>query len=67
MLDMWLGVTPVVMAMGTLALIFSRKFTPIFKWLGMPFIPCIKSLRVPEAAAASQTLVVGFADMFYLL
>ncbi|MBV1822083.1 hypothetical protein KUA25_29135, partial [Bacteroidales bacterium MSK.15.36] len=62
-LDMWLGVTPVVMAMGTFALILA-EFTPIFKWLGMPFIPVLNLLRVPEAAAASQTLVVGFADMF---
>ncbi len=62
-LDMWLGVTPIVMAMGTLALIIA-EFTPIFTWLGMPFVPLLKLLRVPEAAAASQTLVVGFADMF---
>lgn len=52
-----------VMAMGTFALILA-EFTPIFKWLGMPFIPVSNLLRVPEAAAASQTLVVGFADMF---
>ncbi len=62
-LDMWLGVTPIVMAMGTLALIIA-EFTPVFTWLGMPFVPLLKLLRVPEAAAASQTLVVGFADMF---
>ncbi|BDR74996.1 YjiH family protein [Clostridium tetani] len=62
-LDMWLGVTPIVMAMGTFALILA-EFTPIFKWLGMPFIPLLNLLNVPEAAAASQTLIVGFADMF---
>jgi nucleoside recognition membrane protein YjiH len=61
--DMWLGVTPIVMAMGTLALIIA-EFTPVFAWLGMPFIPLLNLLRVPDAAAASQTLVVGFADMF---
>ncbi|WP_242973022.1 YjiH family protein [Anaeromicrobium sediminis] len=62
-LDLWLGVTPVVMAMGTLALIFAT-YTPLFTWLGLPFIPLLKLLQVPEAAAASETLVVGFADMF---
>lgn len=62
-LDMWLGVTPMVMGMGTLALILA-EFTPIFKWLGMPFIPVLNLLQIPEASAASQTLVVGFADMF---
>ncbi|NEZ46153.1 YjiH family protein [Clostridium niameyense] len=61
--DMLLGVTPVVMAMGTTALILA-EYTSIFKWMGIPFIPLLKLLGVPEAAAASQTLVVGFADMF---
>lgn len=62
-LDLWLGVVPVVMAMGTLALIFA-EYTPIFKWLGLPFIPLLKLLQVPEAKEASQTLIVGFSDMF---
>ncbi|WP_251859564.1 YjiH family protein [Clostridium sp. Marseille-Q2269] len=62
-LDMLLGVTPVVMAMGTSALILA-EYTPLFKWLGLPFIPLLNLLRIPEAALASQTIVVGFADMF---
>ena len=62
-LDMWIGVAPIVMAIGTLALIVA-EYTPIFQWLGMPFIPLLELMRVPEAEAASQTLVVGFADMF---
>ncbi|MGL5151881.1 MAG: YjiH family protein [Clostridium sp.] len=62
-LDMWIGVLPVVMAMGTLALIVA-EYTPIFQYLGMPFIPLLELLGIPEAAAASQTLMVGFADMF---
>ena len=62
-LDMLLGVTPIVMAFGTLALIIA-EFTPIFTWLGMPFIPILNLLKVPEAEMAAQTLVVGFADMF---
>ncbi|WP_034429654.1 YjiH family protein [Caldisalinibacter kiritimatiensis] len=62
-LDMWIGVTPIVMAMGTIALILA-EFTPIFEWLGLPFIPILNLLNVPEAHEASQTLIVGFADMF---
>ncbi|WP_432409378.1 YjiH family protein [Wukongibacter sp. M2B1] len=62
-LDMWLGVAPVVMAMGTFALILA-EYTPVFKWLGLPFIPLLKLLQVPEAKEASQTLIVGFSDMF---
>lgn len=62
-LDMWMGVAPIVMALGTAALIVA-EFTPIFKWLGMPFTPLLQLLQIPEAAEASQTLVIGFADMF---
>lgn len=61
--DMWLGVIPIVMALGTLALIVA-EYTPVFQILGMPFIPLLKLLRLPEASAAASTLVVGFADMF---
>lgn len=62
-LDMWMGVIPIVMAIGTTALIIA-EYTPVFKYLGMPFIPLLTLMQVPEAAAASQTMVVGFADMF---
>ena len=62
-LDLWLGVLPVIMAFGTIALIVA-EFTPIFSWLGLPFIPILKLLRVPYAVEASQTMMVGFADMF---
>ncbi len=61
-LDMWVGVIPVVLSIGTLALILAT-YTPLFQILGMPFIPLLNLLRIPEAAAASQTLVAGFADM----
>ena len=60
---MWIGVLPTVMAMGTIALIFA-EYTNIFQFLGLPFIPLLKLLNVPEAVAASKTLVIGFADMF---
>lgn len=62
-IDMIFGVLPVVMAMGTIALIIA-EYTPLFAYLGYPFIPLLKLLQVPEAAAASQAIVVGFADMF---
>lgn len=62
-LDMWIGVIPVVMAIGTLGVVIAEH-TSIFQILGMPFIPILNLLGIPEAVAASQTLVVGFADMF---
>ena len=61
--EMWFGTLPVILAMGTIALIVA-EYTPIFKFLGLPFIPLYKLLAIPEAAAASQTVVIGFADMF---
>ena len=60
---MWFGVLPVVMCIGTLALVLA-SYTPIFAILGMPFLPLLELLQVPEAAAVSQTMVVGFTDMF---
>lgn len=62
-LSMWLQVVPIIMAVGTIATILA-EFTPLFSWLGAPFIPILEALQIPEAAAASQTMVVGFADMF---
>lgn len=62
-IDMVFGVLPVVMGLGTLALIVA-EYTPVFSILGQPFIPFLELLQIPEAAAASETIVVGFADMF---
>lgn len=62
-LDMWMGVAPIVMAFGLVALIIA-EYTPIFQWIGIPFIPILNWMQVPEATAASQTLIIGFADMF---
>ncbi|MED1603167.1 YjiH family protein [Alkalihalophilus marmarensis] len=62
-LDMWFGVIPVVMALGTIALITAEQ-TPFFDLLGMPFIPLLEIMQVPEADQAAQAMVIGFADMF---
>ena len=61
--EMWFGTLPVILCLGTLALIIA-EYTPIFKVLGVVFIPLYKLLQIPEATAASQTVIVGFADMF---
>ena len=61
--EMWFGTLPVILALGTLALIVA-EFTPVFRILGMPFVPLFELMRIPEAQLASQTMVVGFADMF---
>lgn len=61
--DMVFGVLPVVMGLGTVALVIA-EYTSVFEILGTPFIPYLELLGVPEAVAASKTMVVGFADMF---
>ncbi|MGV2986237.1 YjiH family protein [Vibrio sp. E150_011] len=61
--DMVFGVLPVVMGLGTVALVIA-EYTSVFEVLGTPFIPYLELLGVPEAVAASKTIVVGFADMF---
>ena len=61
--EMWFGTLPVILAMGTIALIIA-EYTPFFKLLGLPFIPLYHLFQIPEAELASQTVIVGFADMF---
>lgn len=61
--DMVFGVLPVVMAIGTLALVVAEN-TPVFSLLGAPFVPLLELLAIPDAVKASETIVVGFADMF---
>ncbi|MFJ7825609.1 YjiH family protein [Psychrobacillus sp. NPDC096623] len=61
--DMYIGVAPVVLAFGTIALMLA-EYTSIFSILGKPFEPLLMLFGIPEAAAAAQTMVVGFADMF---
>ena len=61
--EMWFGTLPVILCLGTLALIIA-EYTPVFKVLGVVFIPLYKLLQIPEAVEASQTVIVGFADMF---
>lgn len=60
---MWFGVLPTVMAIGTITLMLANN-TPIFEYLGKPFLPLLELLQVPEAAEASKTMIVGFTDMF---
>jgi nucleoside recognition membrane protein YjiH len=62
-IDMIFGIIPAVMAIGTIALILAEH-TPLFNYLGMPFVPLLELLQIPEAVDASKTIVVGFADMF---
>ncbi|WP_299729084.1 YjiH family protein [uncultured Endozoicomonas sp.] len=61
--DMVFGVLPVVMGVGTIALMIA-EYTPVFQYLGMPFVPLLNLLQIPEAQDASTTMMIGFTDMF---
>lgn len=52
-----------VMSIATLTLVLAY-YTPIFNWLGAPFVPLLNLLHIPEAEVVSTTLLAGFADMF---
>ncbi|MCL7747516.1 YjiH family protein [Halalkalibacter alkaliphilus] len=62
-IDIWFALIPLVMALGTIALIIA-EFTPIFTYLSYPFVPFLQLLQIPEAHAAAPAMIVGFADMF---
>ncbi|WP_145387047.1 YjiH family protein [Staphylococcus capitis] len=61
--DMWFVILPVVMSIGTIATIIAN-YTPIFEVIGKPFVPLLELLQIPDASHASQTILIGFADMF---
>ncbi|MCU5745109.1 YjiH family protein [Staphylococcus sp. SQ8-PEA] len=61
--DMWFVILPIVMSIGTIATIIAN-YTPIFEWIGKPFVPYLELLHIPEASHASETMLIGFADMF---
>lgn len=62
-LDIWLALIPLVMALGTIALIVA-EYTPLFRIISYPLIPVLTLMGLPEAAEAAPTFLVGFADMF---
>lgn len=62
-LDIWLGMLPVIMSIGTIAMVIA-EFTMLFDIISYPLIPVLEWMQIPEAAAAAPALLVGFADMF---
>lgn len=62
-MDIFLALLPLVIAIGTVSLILA-EYTPLFVWLSYPMIPLLELLQLPEAAAAAPATLVGFADMF---
>ena len=61
--DIWFGLMPPLMAVGTIGLIVA-EYTPIFNILSYPLVPLLEWLRLPEASAAAPALLIGITDMF---
>jgi len=62
-LDIWIGLIPLVMSLGAIALILA-EFTPVFDILSYPIVPVLEWMNIPEATSAAPAMLVGFADMF---
>lgn len=62
-LDVYMGLMPLVMCWGTIALIV-ESYTPVFQWVAIPFIWLLELFGLPAADVAGPAIVVGFADMF---
>lgn len=61
--EIWLSLIPVVMGLGTTALILA-EYTPVFTWLGAPIAPILNLFQLEEAQAAAPLILVGFTDMY---
>lgn len=57
------SVVTATMALATIAALLVFE-TPLFSWLGTPFIPLLEIMQLPEAAAASPALFSGFLDQY---
>lgn len=62
-IDVYIGLMPLVMCWGTFALIVEAH-TPIFQWIAIPFIYLLDLFGLPASETAGPAIVVGFADMF---
>jgi len=62
-IDIYGGLIPVVIAIGTIALILA-EYTPVFTFLSYPVQMFLELIQVPEAAAAAPAFIIGITDMF---
>ncbi len=66
-LDTFMGIVfqtaPIVMAFGTIACMV-EAYTPIFKWLSVPFGYYLRIFGIGDAFAAAPAAIIGFIDMF---
>src|SRR5699024_5349325 len=61
--DLYGGLIPDVIAIGTIALILA-EYTPVFTFLSYPVQMFLDFIQMPEAAAAAPAFIIGITDMF---
>ncbi|MFW5898555.1 MAG: YjiH family protein, partial [Candidatus Saliniplasma sp.] len=59
----YMSALPLVMAWGTLALMFA-EYTPVFDWISYPFGLMLQSIGVPEAFETGKAFVLAYPDQF---
>ncbi len=57
------SVITAAMALATVATLLVFE-TPVFEWIGYPFIVLLEVLQLPEAVAAATALFAGFLDQY---
>lgn len=62
MLILVITVLPIATVVAAAALMLAA-YTPLFHYLGKPFVPLLTWLHIPEADAVSECMLVGFTDM----
>jgi nucleoside recognition membrane protein YjiH len=52
-----------ILAVGTAALLLAQG-TPLFEWLGSPFVPLLSLLGIPDAEIVGPAVLVGITEMY---
>lgn len=58
-----LKIVTFVMSIAVISLWLS-EYTPLFDWIGMPMIPYLNLVQMPDAAAIAPACLVGIAEIF---
>ena len=60
---MSMAILPSILSVGLIGLLLAR-FTPVFDWLGLIFLPITWAVGLPDPMLAAKASAVGIAEMF---
>lgn len=61
--EIFMNIIPVVMAIGTIALV-TVEYTPILNYISYPFYFLLELFQIPEADGLAPIMIAGFFDQF---